>query len=369
MNSSIHVAALAGTLLLSAMASCGGKVNPDGPDGDAGSSETTSSRPPSSKSSKSAGWGGRNDDPRPFVVTDEDDDSSDVPKKDGGAAATVPTGVGLVIMASGQASPYGITLDASNVYWTNCASDGSVMRMSKTGGKPVALVTSQANPRPVAVDATWLYWGNGTMIARQPLAGGAIEYLDFNGASDFASDADYLYTTTNLTDGITRISKASGTPKVLAAGLVAPLGAITVHETTVYWTASADTGKVMSSPIGGGVLRTLATSESIPMGIATDGTNVYWVNHDGAVRTMPNAGGEIRTLASKQGGPLGLVLDGTVLYWTNFDSGSVMKLDVATAGPPKAIATGLDKPAKIVVDGTSVYWTELGGGRIMKAPK
>ncbi len=78
------------------------------------------------------------------------------------------------VLATLPLHPVHLTVDGSNVYWTNqgaVGGQGSVVMISKDGGAPITLAASQANPSPIAVDGVGVYWGNagdGTirMIAR-----------------------------------------------------------------------------------------------------------------------------------------------------------------------------------------------------------
>jgi hypothetical protein len=67
-------------------------------------------------------------------------------------------------IATSQAAPYGIAVDATTLYWAN-SSDGSIQSVAKTGGSPRPIATGQAAPRAVAVDAVSVLWST---------AGGAI---------------------------------------------------------------------------------------------------------------------------------------------------------------------------------------------------
>jgi hypothetical protein len=95
--------------------------------------------------------------------------------RNGGAIVKVATGGGVpTTLASGQ-NPAGIAVDDQNVYWTNSSSfsgssdggaggvtnvDGSVMKVPLGGGAPVVVASGQANPMGIAVDAASVYWAN-----------------------------------------------------------------------------------------------------------------------------------------------------------------------------------------------------------------
>ena len=56
-----------------------------------------------------------------------------------------------------------IAVDATHVYWvagTVNLADGVVMKVPIAGGPPVMLASGQAQPIAVAVDATSVYWTN-----------------------------------------------------------------------------------------------------------------------------------------------------------------------------------------------------------------
>jgi DNA-binding beta-propeller fold protein YncE len=67
------------------------------------------------------------------------------------------------LIASDQNAPWGIALDANNVYWTNYgdgAGTGSVMKAALDGGIPIVLAAGQNFPSGIAVDDTNVYWAN-----------------------------------------------------------------------------------------------------------------------------------------------------------------------------------------------------------------
>ena len=304
-------------------------------------------------------------------ATDADASRADANADDAGREGSTATGV--VALASGLSSPFGVALNANDVYWTSRENAGAVMRMPKDGGMPTTLVGAQQSPGPIMVNATDVYWGSGVILARKPLVGGPVTYVDFNGATALTQDAVNVYWVTNVTDGVRQTPKSGGSVVVLAAGLTAPLGKIAVDRTAVYWTGGPQNGTVSSMPIGGGPITILATGQNVPYGIALDASRVYWATvGDGVVGTVmsvPVAGGPVKTLATVASGVgEGFILDGTVLFWTNYTTGTVQKMS-ASGGPVTTVATAQNKPAGIAVDETFVYWANFGGGEIMRAPK
>jgi hypothetical protein len=79
----------------------------------------------------------------------------------------VPDGGVPTTLASGQANPFSVALDSTDIYWTNegsiggTSNNGSVVKVSFSGGTPTILATGQ-NPRNIAVDSTSVYWTNLT---------------------------------------------------------------------------------------------------------------------------------------------------------------------------------------------------------------
>jgi hypothetical protein len=68
-------------------------------------------------------------------------------------------------LASGQANPTGIAVDATSIYWVNGDEDiavlpvtGSVVKVPLGGGTFITLASGQANPVAIAIDATSIYY-------------------------------------------------------------------------------------------------------------------------------------------------------------------------------------------------------------------
>ena len=76
----------------------------------------------------------------------------------GSAVMSVPLNGGTPATLTTSSSPHGIALDDSSVYFTDF--DSTVKKVSRTGGPAESLATGQAQPCGIAVDATSVYWVN-----------------------------------------------------------------------------------------------------------------------------------------------------------------------------------------------------------------
>ena len=79
-------------------------------------------------------------------------------------AVTIAGGTPVTL---GSGYPAGITVDATNVYWTSAPETGglgAVISVPKQGGIPHTLAVSQNDPGSIAVDARGIYWTNDPSV-------------------------------------------------------------------------------------------------------------------------------------------------------------------------------------------------------------
>lgn len=262
-------------------------------------------------------------------------------------------------VVTGQAGPYGVTVDADYLYWVNVDA-GTIKRANKDGSEVVDIATGLPNLRGIAVDSTYIYWSTYTsgQIYRALKNGCSPHELLHSGESGaFAlTVADgYLwwtiFTANPGTGAVRRAPVAGGTPATVLADMVDRLGGITVDGNVLYLTHADDpgtrfTGYVARYDLTTGASQSLASGLDYPVFVQRDGQYLYWANGgDGRVmRVLLDGSGQAQVLAQGTA-TYGAVVDETFLYYTDYSARTltrVLKPGAACVSPrvPAAISCG-----------------------------
>ncbi|MFT3770428.1 MAG: hypothetical protein QM820_33795 [Minicystis sp.] len=300
----------------------------------------------------------------------------------GGGIGGAASGTATLIFAVGNSglNPWGIAVDAANVYFTDAQGpNGRVMKVPLDGSPASALATMEDLPSAIAVDATDVYFIAANALRRVPIAGGPAASLapaNDAGYASIAIDAANVYWTNYASAGSTMLlPKAGGTPTVVDSGDEYPSG-IALAGGSVYW-AAMEAGAIKSAPIAGGAVTVVASGQSYPRsGLATDGAYVYWVTEGDLPNHLfkaPLAGGpavDVAAASSDTITPQSLVVDATHAYFLDTDIAAcgLVKVELAS-GAVSTIPLGgsVGCPMFLAADAANVYCTtNLGIARIVK---
>jgi hypothetical protein len=125
-------------------------------------------------------------------------------------------------------------------------------------------------------------------------------------------------------------------------------------------------GQIYAVPLNGGAPQTLVPNQNRPHGIASDGTDIFWVDYaSGDVMTAGTDGSNPTPIVSGQSSPRDIAVDANNVYWTNWGDGTVWQ--AAKDGTHQhRLASGLTLfgLGYLAVDaaGANVYFTDRGNG-------
>jgi hypothetical protein len=283
-------------------------------------------------------------------------------------------------------APYGLDIDANNVYWTNSGPTtvnppalGTVMQAKKDGTGVVTLGTGEDTPYAVHVAGGFAYWVSYSVagvMRKTPIGGGAITAIvDAPTAHDFAIGTSTIWWSREPDDmqsvPIEGVASADSGAIGLLTGNKQANG-VAADATSVYWVNKED-GFIKRSDQDFANETPLASGD-VPWDCAVDATTLYWSEkgsspNSGKIMSASKVDGSNPvTIAMGQSGTQGIAIDATHVYWCNGGDGSIMKAPLA-GGAATVLASGQGAPANVAVDGTHVYWTDPKNDLVVKVPK
>jgi hypothetical protein len=262
-----------------------------------------------------------------------------------------PTGIAAIPVTGGDETPLATTsdplvdllLDGSTVLWSESSGPahgetGTIQRVPAIGG-PVTTELADGGdaPRELAVDPSGIYWTEGGPIGWIEGVGQIGHLIPGGGGVD------------TVASGV-----LSDTPPIAVAG-----GYVFV----------ADRWRIKRFPRAGGRVQTVTRADDRIESLATDGTNVYWVQGGltQAYRAPASGGAPVLLGTPPPGsqGPAGpIYVEGGNVYWMS-DYSAILRVPT-TGGAVEPVATDLPFVADFVVDADHVYFSETDTGDIKR---
>jgi hypothetical protein len=260
---------------------------------------------------------------------------------------------------------------------TNSA-DHVVMRAPLAGGDAQTLASGLHAPAPLSVNSTWIYWSDNTdnkvyytTKDGSDHAGSVAPHTAATGSAvNWTAATDATLYVTDLTNS--RIAKEAVGASNAFSSLITnqpALAGLVNDATRLYWTNLLGTGgngwgNVVQASLDGGSPVTLANPSKGLLGnptmVTVGGTTVAWgsvpgiTDAGGSVGYVPIGGGTV-TIAPTESGvfPLGVAVDGTYVYWTDSNGGILARAPLA-GGAAETLA--IDATGPVVVDANNVYY-------------
>lgn len=289
-----------------------------------------------------------------------------------------------VIIAQGERA-WGLSLDASHVYFTERTLDGAVRRVSKEGGSVETISENEAFPSAIAVSGERVFWsvvgtgtGSGRMIEGAIRGGSRSVRFDEpeHGIFALVADEHALYYTTYY-NVLKRVALEDGATSEVSGG---PFNSFIVDlaldDAELYWTNDGVGHFAPTEPESAAVHAgptQLVSRLSFPLfEIAVADGSVYF-NDDEAIHRAGVAGGPTSVVVALPPAPryeespiADLAADGQSVFFA--DRHAVYRVPTS-GGAPTTVTDGWAGIEKLLVDEDYLYFTDNERGAVVRVQK
>lgn len=284
-----------------------------------------------------------------------------------------------VAIATEEANPSAVLVDATHVYW----SAQGIRRAPKLGG--AVQVLAKDAPRFMAADDASIYWvasSSSVLLRSVPKAGnpdGGLgserTLLEPSTYGELAVDAANVYVAVEsklLGDVILRVPKAGGAVTPLIHDDASSGRSPMVSDGSLLFYSAHLPGKVRAVSVAlsdAGVDAAVEISPAPAYAVTLDPSFVYWTTQNGSVKRAQKDGGGASTIASGQLSPTHLAVDASGVYWANGLANEIVSCPLSGCGVSSRVIAERQDVSSIAVDDASVYWTSRAGGAVMRVAK
>jgi hypothetical protein len=236
-----------------------------------------------------------------------------------------------VLRFSGEAAPFFLTIDDGAAYWIQpelTPRSFQVMKAPLGGGEPEELARTDDFCGGLEQVGDFIYWMGGNGFFRVHKSGGPTVVLAMfdkpgtwfvtHGPNAFFKQAGW----------VTTIALEGGPPRQIAQLEASPLAADDHHVYGSVHANRAGEDSVVAIPLTTGGPRTVATGQTNPFGLASDGKHLYWAERfAGKLWKVPVGGGDAASVvATSPSAPSDIALDERYLYWGDLSSNQVYRI-------------------------------------------
>jgi virginiamycin B lyase len=190
----------------------------------------------------------------------------------------------------------------------------------------------------------------------------------------------YIYATNRAGGSGTTVGRANldgtGVAPSFISGARGPVG-VAVDGTHIYWANTFGSGTLGRSSLdGSGANQSFVVGAQTPCGVAVDGSHVYWANNSGNSigRANLDGSGANESFITGANHPCGVTVDGSFVYWSNegncaptCNGTTIGRANLDGSSPDESFITGLAAPVGVAVNASYIYWGTNNANAIGRA--